>query len=98
MPDSDRNNIASSSDLTPTLWRFRQCNTLIGVYSANIIEFAICPICCDVVLDPRGSFEAILGLSPGSARSSRMSRISPFNISKQHDSRLVNRLGDPSSS
>jgi hypothetical protein len=72
MPESDQKNIAMPSDLTPTLWRCRQCHTLVGVYSANIIEFAICPICCDVVLEPRGSFEAILGLSPGSARSSEM--------------------------
>ena len=70
MPESDRKNIATPPDLTPTLWRCRQCNTLVGVYSANIIEFAICPICCDVVLDRRGSFEAILGLSPSSTRSS----------------------------
>lgn len=72
MPENDQNNITRPSDLTPTLWRCRQCNTLVGVYSANTIAFAICPICCDVLLEPRGSFEAILGLSPSSARSSGM--------------------------
>jgi hypothetical protein len=46
-----------------TLWHCRRCSALIAIYSAESVHLAICPICCDVTLDQRGSFESILGMT-----------------------------------
>ena len=46
-----------------TLWHCHRCAALICIYSAAIIESPICPSCCDVTLDQRGSFETILGMT-----------------------------------
>ncbi len=50
-------------ELIPTLWRCHRCGALVSIYSDEIIEMAICPICNDVALDSRGSFETILGMT-----------------------------------
>ena len=63
MAKTGTRNIASKPELRPTLWHCHRCASHIAIYSAHVIESAICPICCDVMLDPRGSFEAILGIS-----------------------------------
>jgi hypothetical protein len=53
----------STPELKPTLWRCRRCAALVSIYSVDVIDEAICPICCDVTLDSRGSFETILGIA-----------------------------------
>jgi ribosomal protein S27E len=63
MPEVRTVNLASAPELRPTLWRCHRCGAQISIYSMEIIEIAICPICCDVRLDPRGSFETILGIA-----------------------------------
>jgi Zn-finger nucleic acid-binding protein len=63
MPETKRVEIASIKELIQTLWYCNRCSALIAIYSADVIELAICPICCDVTLDQRGSFEAILGMT-----------------------------------
>jgi Zn-finger nucleic acid-binding protein len=63
MAELGTRNIVSRPELRPTLWHCHCCDAHIAIYSAELIESAICPICCDVTLDPRGSFEAILGIS-----------------------------------
>jgi hypothetical protein len=68
MPEIRTETIASRPELRPTLWQCGQCTAVIAIYSAEIIEMAICPICCDVTLDRCGSFESILGI-PLQARS-----------------------------
>lgn len=60
MPNIGTETIATKPELRPTLWRCPRCTAFIAIYSAQIIEIAICPICCDVTLDECGSFEAIL--------------------------------------
>jgi len=62
MPEIGTEKIAGRSELRPILWHCRQCTALIAIYSAEIIEMAICPICGDVTLDLCGSFETILGI------------------------------------
>jgi hypothetical protein len=63
MPEIEKEPIASRPELRHTLWHCRQCAALVAIYSAEIIDLAICPICSDIELDPQGSFEAILGMS-----------------------------------
>jgi Zn-finger nucleic acid-binding protein len=63
MPEIATVKIANRQELRQTLWHCHQCAALIAIYSAKNIEMAICPICCDVVLDERGSFETILGMA-----------------------------------
>jgi hypothetical protein len=63
MPDIPGANIPSGRDLQQTLWHCHQCTALVAIHSAEVIESATCPICCDVKLDQRGSFETILGMS-----------------------------------
>ncbi len=63
MPEIGIRTIASKPELKPTLWLCHQCAAEIAIYSAESIEMAICPICCDVLLDPRGDFETILGIT-----------------------------------
>jgi Zn-finger nucleic acid-binding protein len=63
MPDIRTEKIVSIPELKPTLWHCHRCAALIVIYSSEMIEMAICPICCDVPLDPRGSFETILGIT-----------------------------------
>ena len=63
MPAIGAVDFAREPELTATLWHCHQCAALIGIYSAAIIGLAVCPICCDVTLEPRGSFETILGLA-----------------------------------
>jgi Zn-finger nucleic acid-binding protein len=55
--------VISGRELIQTLWRCHRCSALIAIYSAEVIELVICPICCDVTLDQRGSFETILGMA-----------------------------------
>jgi hypothetical protein len=55
--------IDSGPELKHTLWHCHRCAVLVAIYSAEIVEMAICPICCDVKLDHRGSFESILGIA-----------------------------------
>jgi Zn-finger nucleic acid-binding protein len=55
--------IASRPELEQTLWHCHRCAVLVAIYSVEIVELAICPICCDVKLDHRGSFESILGIA-----------------------------------
>jgi Zn-finger nucleic acid-binding protein len=55
--------IAGRQELKQTLWHCPQCTALIAIYSTENFEMAICPICCDVTLDQRGSFESILGIT-----------------------------------
>lgn len=55
--------IASREELKQTLWHCHRCAALIAIYSAQNFEKAMCPICCDVTLDHRGSFESILGIT-----------------------------------
>lgn len=55
--------IAGRQELKQTLWHCPQCTALIAIYSTENLEIAICPICCDVTLDQRGSFESILGIA-----------------------------------
>jgi|GEM_PF-5364380 Zn-finger nucleic acid-binding protein len=62
MPDTATAKIATRRELSQTLWHCHRCAALIAIYSADAIELAFCPICCDVKLDQRGSFEAILGM------------------------------------
>lgn len=50
-------------ELTPTLWQCQLCAAVICIYSFEAIDEAVCPICCDVILDSRGSLETILGMS-----------------------------------
>ena len=71
MPEIGIRTIASKPELKPTLWHCDRCAAEIAIYSAELIEMAICPICCDVGLEPRGSFEAILGID------SRHGQLSP---------------------
>jgi Zn-finger nucleic acid-binding protein len=63
MPEISSEKNASSLELTATLWRCPRCDVLITVYSAKIIEMAVCPNCCDVPLVSRGDFESILGMA-----------------------------------
>lgn len=66
MPDSVAVKGVSMQELRQTLWHCRHCSSLIAIYSPESVQLAICPICCDVTLDHRGSFESILGMSlPG---------------------------------
>jgi Zn-finger nucleic acid-binding protein len=55
--------VIGGPEVRQTLWRCHHCAALIAIYSVKMIEMAICPICCDVTLDKRGSFEAILGMT-----------------------------------
>jgi Zn-finger nucleic acid-binding protein len=54
---------ASIQELRQTLWHCHRCSALVAIYSAESVLLAICPICCDVIMDQRGSFESILGMS-----------------------------------
>jgi Zn-finger nucleic acid-binding protein len=63
MPEIATEKIAGRQELRQTLWHCHRCAALIAIYSSEIIEFAICPICCDVKMDQRGSFETILGMT-----------------------------------
>jgi hypothetical protein len=54
---------ASMQELRQTLWHCHRCSALIAIYSTESVPLAICPICCDVTLDQRGSFESILGMT-----------------------------------
>lgn len=63
MPDIPGVEIASGQELKQTLWHCHRCAALVAIYSAGIIELATCPICCDVRLNQRGSFETILGMT-----------------------------------
>jgi hypothetical protein len=54
---------AGMQELRQTLWHCHRCSALIAIYSAESVQLAICPICCDVTLDQRGSFESILGMT-----------------------------------
>ena len=54
---------AGMQELRQTLWHCHRCRALISIYSAESVPLAICPICCDVTLDQRGSFESILGMT-----------------------------------
>ena len=63
LPEIGTGKIAARPELRPTLWHCHRCAARIAIYSAEIIELATCPICCDVTLDPRGSFETILGIT-----------------------------------
>jgi hypothetical protein len=54
---------ARGQELEQTLWHCPRCAALIAIYSAEAIELAMCPICCDVTLDSRGNFETILGMA-----------------------------------
>lgn len=63
MPDSAAVKGVSMQELRQTLWHCRRCSALIAIYSAESVRLAICPICCDVTLDHRGSFESILGMT-----------------------------------
>jgi hypothetical protein len=65
MPEIPAVKIASRQELRQTLWHCHRCGAIIAIYSAEFIGFAICPICCDVALDQRGSFESILGMNFG---------------------------------
>jgi|HubBroStandDraft_6_1064221.scaffolds.fasta_scaffold56812_1 Zn-finger nucleic acid-binding protein len=62
MPETRIEQNAGRPELISTLWHCPKCASLITIYSAEIIEIAICPICCDVSLDSRGNFETILGM------------------------------------
>jgi Zn-finger nucleic acid-binding protein len=64
MTDVRKDAVTRRPDLKPTLWHCHHCAALIAIYSIEIIEMAICPICCDVTLDRFGRFEDILGISP----------------------------------
>jgi Zn-finger nucleic acid-binding protein len=63
MPEIAAAKGASLQELRHTLWHCHFCGALIAIYSAGSVPLAICPICCDVTLDQRGSFESILGMS-----------------------------------
>jgi Zn-finger nucleic acid-binding protein len=63
MPEIGAKSSDSKLELKPTLWHCHRCAADIAIYSTELIELAICPICCDVVLDPRGDFETILGIT-----------------------------------
>ena len=63
MPEGGTENKANAPEMRPTLWRCQRCAALISIYSAEEIDRAICPICCDVTMDSLGSFEAILGMA-----------------------------------
>ena len=63
MPEIGTKTIASKPELKPTLWHCHRCAAEIAIYSVELIESAICPICCEVVLDPQGDFETILGIT-----------------------------------
>ena len=63
MPMPGRDTPSGRSEQSPTLWRCHRCTAIITIYSADIIQWAVCPICRDVALDLRGSFETILGLN-----------------------------------
>jgi Zn-finger nucleic acid-binding protein len=63
MPEIGALKFASRPELKQTLWHCHRCTALIAIYSAELVELAICPICCDVTLDQRGSFESILGMA-----------------------------------
>ncbi len=63
MPKIAKEKKAETPELTPSLWRCHQCDALISIHSIGDIDLAICPICCDVTMDPLGDFETILGMS-----------------------------------
>jgi Zn-finger nucleic acid-binding protein len=63
MPEIAGVKTASKKELRQTLWHCPRCASLIAIYSVEVVELAICPICCDVTLDQRGSFETILGMT-----------------------------------
>lgn len=63
MPKIAAGKDVSKQELRPSLWHCRRCSALIAIYSAESLQLAICPICCDVTLDQRGSFESILGMT-----------------------------------
>jgi len=63
MPENRTQRIANRQELKQTLWKCRRCAALIAIHSAEAIESATCPICCDVALDQRGTFETILGMA-----------------------------------
>jgi hypothetical protein len=53
----------SNPEPRPTLWLCQRCAALISIYSSEIIDLAVCPICCDMTMDSLGSFETILGMT-----------------------------------
>jgi uncharacterized paraquat-inducible protein A len=53
----------SKQEMRQSLWHCHRCSALIAIYSAESVQLAICPVCCDVTLDQRGSFESILGMT-----------------------------------
>jgi hypothetical protein len=74
MSEITTNNFPGRPELRPTLWRCQRCAAHIAIYSAEIIKWAICPICCDAGLEPRGSFEVILGIDSCHAQQSPLPR------------------------
>jgi uncharacterized paraquat-inducible protein A len=63
MPKMGTEHLATTPELRPTLWSCRKCAALISIYSVVIIDLATCPVCGDVAMDSRGSFETILGIA-----------------------------------
>jgi uncharacterized paraquat-inducible protein A len=63
MSKSGTQKIASEQELNQTLWHCHHCAALVAIYSADSVKSAMCPVCWDVALDPRGTFEMILGMT-----------------------------------
>jgi hypothetical protein len=63
MPKTGTELTESTPEPIPTLWLCQRCVALISIYSLEIIDLAVCPICCEVTMDSLGSFETILGIA-----------------------------------
>jgi hypothetical protein len=63
MPKIGTEHPTNPSKMDSTLWFCHQCGAFISIYSAEAITAAICPICVDVIMDSRGSFEGILEIA-----------------------------------
>ena len=63
MPKAGTEPKGRTPELNPTLWRCQRCAALISIYSLEIIDLVVCPLCCDVTTDSLGSFETILRMT-----------------------------------
>jgi len=68
MPENRTQRIANRQELKQTLWKCRRCAALIAIHSAEAIESATCPICCDVALDHVGLLKPSWEWRYGNAR------------------------------
>jgi len=68
MPNLETMNSCNTfPQLATTLWHCDRCSTFVSIHSPTVLCEALCPACCDVLLEFCGKFNSMPGIQFGDA-------------------------------